>query len=404
MTIGIDIRVLQNDNKYRGIGEVARQVLRGMLPKVVLQSDSVIFYMYDNQEKLTDILDIPEGLDYSEHRQGQDIVHATRSKGQKIKDAFMGMYGQPISETSMCDSFIQFDYTLGVPTNTKTYLVKHDIIPYVFWEKYFASPWVHFRNKAARTTLRTIYHNYAYKHVLRRSLRNASHIICVSNHTKDDLRRHFGVSTKKMSVVHLGVSQEDIIEVSDSTIDMPTKPYLLFIGAADPRRAVDDLVSAYNNLKAAGRDIQLVLVGENFKSDAYIKKILPQYLSDEILNSSYAKDILKLGYISDVDKRKLYRNALAFVFPTHYEGFGIPILEAMANDCPVITYKNSSITEVANGKALYADDWEDIWHHTEALLDMPEKSRLELITKARKNAAKFTWKKTADAISALVLK
>jgi glycosyltransferase involved in cell wall biosynthesis len=202
-----------------------------------------------------------------------------------------------------------------------------------------------------------------------------------------------------MKTVHLAVAEQNSTKKDNHTSLKPEKPYLLFIGAADARRSVDDLVAAFNNLRADGNDMQLVLVGENFKSDSYLEKVLPKSISSAILGSSYSRDILKLGYITDREKNELYKSATAFVFPTNYEGFGMPILEAMHNGCPVITYSNSAIPEVAGDNALYARDWNGIMDGVLTIMKMTVKEKSVFISKAKKHADTFSWERTAKQIN-----
>lgn len=400
MVIGIDLRALQTGHKYRGIGEVTKQVTNRVIEQAALDGHEVIFYEYtDDNPK--DLLTLPEALKYRVIEQGsmpEGLV--ARSGSDKVRATVASLWGSPVVGSRESDVFLQYDYAFGVPKNTKTVLIKHDLIPYVFWNKFFESAWVPFKNRALRSTLRTIFANYKYKRILSRSLRNARKIISVSDSTKHDLQRFFGVKDTKIQTVHLGVDIKPA--KTDGTIEasiMPKKPYLLFVGAGDERRRVDDLVSAYNNLKARGHDIQLVLVGENFKEP---KKIPNKVTRDAVLNSSYASDILTLGYVDDVTKQKLFNDAVAFVYPTLYEGFGIPVLEALLLETPVVTYKNSSIPEVGGEHALYVDDWEGIVDTIEVLLSESAKARTSRIASAKKYAEAYTWDKTAKAVYKLI--
>ena len=397
MVIGIDIRALQTGHKFRGIGEVAKQVTNRILPLAKDDKHKVIFYEYSDGDDPKKLLNVPKGLDYEVVKLGKQPENDKEATTkQKLKRNFDALYGHPIKNSNSSDVFLQFDYAFGVPKNTKTILIKHDLIPYIFWDKFFESAWVPFKNKAARTTVRTLFANYRYKKILRRSLASAGLIIAVSDSTKNDVKRFFNISDKKLKVAHLGVDvKPSITSDTNKSVDMPTKPYLLFIGAGDERRRVDDLVSAYNNLKADGRDIQLVLVGENFKKPEHIPN---KRTRDAILQSSYSKDILTLGYVDDEMKHKLFRGAIAFVYPTQYEGFGIPILEAFLLETSVITYRNSSIPEVGGEHAIYAKDWFDIIQKTIMLLDENDKSRQQRIKAAKKYAEQFTWDRTAEAI------
>lgn len=399
MKIGIDLRPLQNGHKYRGIGEVTKQVTNRILELAAKDADvSIVFYENDEDDP-KELLDIPKKLNYDVVKLGLMPEHNTSaSKAKKAKRALRELYGNPIPSAEQCDVFLQFDYAAGMPKNTRTVLIKHDLIPYLFWDKYFESAWVPFKNKAMRTTLRTIFANHKFMRVLRRSLKNANVIVSVSENTKKDIETHFNVDPNKSKVALLGVDIKPAKtnEVSEDVKDkLPTKPYLLFVGAGDARRRVEDAVFAFNNLKAAGRDIQLVLVGENFKSP---EKIPNQTVRNAVMKSSYKKDILTLGYIDDQTKQQLFKDAIAYVYPTKYEGFGIPVLESMLLGCPIIVYKNSSIPEVGGDHALYVNDWQGIKRQVESLLDEPKATRKKNIEAARKFAKQFTWDKTATII------
>jgi glycosyltransferase involved in cell wall biosynthesis len=343
------------------------------------------------------LLDVPTKISYEVVKLGiMPENDKLASKQDKLRRHINDFYGQPIKDSSKSDVFLQFDYAFGVPKNTKTVLIKHDLIPYVFWSKYFESAWVPFKNKAMRTTLRTLFANYKFMRVLRRSLKNAHAIVAVSNSTKQDIETMFNVEPSKIKVAHLGVDVKPAKTSAHVSTDvMPSKPYILFVGAGDARRRVEDAITAFNNLKAVGRDIQLVLVGENFQSPEHIPNIK---VRNAVLGSSYKKDILTLGYVDDATKQKLYKDAIAFVYPTKYEGFGIPILESMLLECPIITYKNSSIPEVGGDYAIYANNWSDIVSSVNALMDEDVKVKKQHTQAAKKHAEQFTWDKTAAII------
>jgi glycosyltransferase involved in cell wall biosynthesis len=394
MKIGIDIRPLQTGHKYRGIGEVTKQVTNRILDRAVKEKNTVVFFEYDDEADPKDLLLIPEGLDYSVVRSGTSHEKLA-SKKAKTRRMLSDMYGRPASAKEV-DVYLQFDYALGIPSGTRTVLVKHDLIPYIFWDRYFTSAWEPFHRRAARTTMRTLLKNHHFMRVLRRSLRRAHVIAAVSDSTKRDVEKYFKVPGKKVKVALLGVDVKPAKTNEFNTdVAMPTKPYLLFVGAGDARRRVDDLVAAFNNLKSEGNDLQLVLVGENFKKPADIPNVA---VRNEVMKSSYKEDILTLGYIDDQTKQQLFANALAFVYPTKYEGFGIPVLEAMLLGCPIITYKNSSLPEVGGEHALYAKNWQDIMDKVKMLQQESPAQRARRLEAAKKHANSFTWDSTADAI------
>jgi len=396
MKIGVDLRVLQVGHQYRGIGEVTRQCLNRVLQLALADGHSFVFYEYDDDIDPKQFLTIPKELAHEEVFLGtRPQLSTQRSLQEKLLTKWRNLFGSPVPHATHSDVLLQFNFDLGVPRRPRAVLVAHDLIPYIFWNDYFESAWVPFRNKAARTTLRTLFANYEYKRVLKRSHRNAWRILCVSDHTRKDLKKYLHVPDRKLRVMHLGVDAQALTHAGGKTnVATPTKPFLLFVGAVDARRRrIDDLIAAFNNLKAQGHDIQLVLVGENFQAPEQIPN---EIVRKAVAESSYKNDILALGYVDDATKHALYKQAIAFVFPTIYEGFGIPVLEAMLLECPVIAYKNSSITEVGGGYAFYAKDWTGIWRQAEALLTMPKDARQKKIEAAKKHAQQFSWGATAE--------
>lgn len=399
VNIGIDLRALQTGHKFRGIGEVAKQTTNRIIALSQKEKADAhfIFYEYDEDDP-KELLDLPKGLSYEVIKLGpMPENNKSATKISKVKRNISELYGAPIKQSAKSDVFLQFDYAFGVPKDTKTVLIKHDLIPYVFWDKYFESAWVPFKNKALRTTLRTIFANHKFMRILRRSLKNAHVILTVSSNTKKDIEQYFNVDPKKAKVALLGVDKKQAKTSKKETTksDMPTKPYLLFVGAGDARRTVEDAVAAFNNLKAKNHDIQLVLVGENFKSPTDIPN---EVLRNAVLQSSYKNDIITMGYVDDETKQALFKDAIAFVYPTKYEGFGIPVLEAMLLDCPIITYDNSSLREVGGDYAFFAHDWQDMKKQIEHIMNMSDKEKQKILSGAKKHAESFTWDKTATVI------
>lgn len=397
MIIGVDLRSLQTGHQYRGIGELVRRTLNEVLRKSSHEHE-FIFFEYETSTDPKKFLEIPPNLKYGVKKLGLIPTDKKMSKADKIKRIARLLVGNPVPGANKCDVFLQYDFSLGVPSwGTKTVLFMHDLIPLIFWKDYFTSPITHFKNKAARTTLRTIIHNFEYKRTLRRSVKKAKKVLAISQNTKNDVVKYIGTSERKIKVIPLGVDENSLRDDAGITnfAKLPDKPFILFIGAADARRRIDDLIDAFNNLRARGHDLQLALVGENFIPGEKIKSPIAKRAIEE---SSYKFDILTLGYVDDSIKKELYKNAIAFVFPTLYEGFGIPILEAMLNKCPVITYENSSIPEVAGENAIFANDWEGIINSVERIMSMSKSSLVEHNEKAYRYANKFKWSSAGEKL------
>jgi glycosyltransferase involved in cell wall biosynthesis len=230
---------------------------------------------------------------------------------------------------------------------------------------------------------------------VKNALNNAHKILSISKNTERDIISYFNINSKKITIIHNGASEKRVAGKHKS-IDGLAKPYLLFLGASDQRRRVVDLVDAFNNLKAEGNDIQLILAGENFVSGA--SGIPCSSTRKAVETSSYKDDILLLGYLDEATKQWLYKNAITFVYPTLYEGFGLPILESFLYGSPIVTYKNSSIPEVGRDMALYANDWWGIKERVEEILSWSKEERAEILDKNKAYAEDFTWEKTSSEI------
>lgn len=236
---------------------------------------------------------------------------------------------------------------------------------------------------------------FARRIVVPSSVRRARRIIAVSHSTKRDLQRIFSAPAEKISVVHEGVPPAP--KASPVAEAMGDRPYFLFLGTIEPRKNVDGLARAYETLvrrfpKLAG-GTELVIAGERgWKSERTFARI-------EAFNKKHGErgpKILMPGYVAAEDKAALMAHALAFVFPSFYEGFGLPVLEAMSLGAPVITSNLSSLPEVTGRAALLIDPRDD----AELVLAMKHlledsKKRRELGRKGYERSLEFRWEKTA---------
>ncbi len=168
------------------------------------------------------------------------------------------------------------------------------------------------------------------------------------------------------------------------------KPYFLFISTLEPRKNILTLIKAFEYLKQNYKiPHQLILVG---KKGWNYKDIL------EIINTSqFKEDIQHLDYVSDELVAIFYSQAEAFIYPSFYEGFGLPVLEAMTLGSPVITSDTSSLPEVAGDAALYIDPT-DYYQLAQTMLKVVDNSTLkkEMINKGKRQAEKFSWQQTAE--------
>jgi len=222
------------------------------------------------------------------------------------------------------------------------------------------------------------------------SLKRSDAIITDSRSTAADIKREFGVSANKIDTIHLGtpVFQEKPKFRPEKKIDMPSR-YFLFVGTLDPRKNFERLFKAFELLSPLSQGLHLVLVGgEGWKNKDFFRMVKTHPLKAHIHMT---------GYLPRDALASCYQDAICLMFPSLYEGFGLPILEAMSCGAPVITSNVSSMKEVAGNAALLVNPY-DTGAISDAMnrLLRDERLRESLINKGFKRATEFSWKKCAD--------
>ena len=233
--------------------------------------------------------------------------------------------------------------------------------------------------------------------LLKRVVERADKLIAVSEATKRDLLHHFPtLKEAKIKVIYHGFDRDFFSErLSEQALTsqlasykLEVAKYVLYVGALQPRKNLVRLIKAFEKLKQDIPEAKLVLAGEVAWLTRDILKVREQSL--------YREDIILTGKISFETLRALYQGAKVFAFPSLYEGFGIPILEAFASQVPVLTADNSSLPEVARQGALYCDalELEDIARQLQRLWK-DTKLREELLLKGQQQLEHFSWEKCA---------
>lgn len=191
------------------------------------------------------------------------------------------------------------------------------------------------------------WHERTKVELFRRSIayacRHADAIVVPSHSTAAALRRHF-VPTGRVEVIHHGFTPRLLCD------DIPRRDVregaILFVGTIEPRKGVEVLVEAFERLNSGGASYELDIVGQvGWKAEGILGRIS---------SSSYAGRIRVHGYVGDTELGELFNRASVFVYPSLEEGFGLPVLEAMALGVPVVTTSGSSMAEIADGSALLA--------------------------------------------------
>ena len=209
-----------------------------------------------------------------------------------------------------------------------------------------------------------------------------------SENTKNDLVNCCGINPDRVFVTLLGVDHsfyrhdvcKDVLERYGIR-----NPYILYLGALDSRKGIDTILKAFDICKEKNSDVQLILAGAVNK---WYKGMWKEVYSE----AKHKESIILTGHVSDIEKRQLMSNAEVFLFPSEYEGFGLPVLEAMACGCPVITTNVSSLPEVGGDATLYITpgNVEALVYEVDKVLNYSG-TRNSMIEKGYERAKLFTW-------------
>jgi len=227
-----------------------------------------------------------------------------------------------------------------------------------------------------------------FKNFLKPSIKKADLIITPTNTIKKEVEEFFPFSKGKVFCVYHGI--EEIFKPIDKK-DEKFK-YILYVGALIRRKNIIGILKSFYILKEKYKiPHYLLLVG---KKETHSKEV-----EREILNHPYKDFIIEKGYVKEEELIKIYQNADVFLFPSFYEGFGLPILEAMKCGIPVVVSKNNTFIEITKGEAVFINpyDYEEISYNVYRILT-DENLRKNLIKKGLKVASFYKWEKTATQI------
>lgn len=370
MRIGIDARVFI-DKQYTGISRSVAEILKVWARDFpdndyFLFSRSPIFLDFDLPDNWH-IIDTPWIID---------------------KGKLWAMFKLPkLIRNLELDYYWGSNYTLPHIVNSTKYIVTiYDLALFKF------------RNIGERINLIRI------KIFAKQACKKAVKIVAISNATKQDIEHIFNIPSNKITVSYCGGLPSNYTKPQYSIANINPEciiknPFLLFISTIEPRKNIITIIHAFEKfLDKTNSDMKLVLAGRRgWKCDS---------IYDAVEQSKYRNSIIMPGFISDLDKSYLLSNAKAFVYPSLYEGFGIPILEAMTYNLPVITTDVSSMPEVGGDAAFYINnpyDTDELEKAMEKVVNLTPQELEKYNERMEVQVAKFSWVKNAHEMMELMV-
>jgi glycosyltransferase involved in cell wall biosynthesis len=398
-TICFDLRALQIGHENRGIG----MYIKSLLEHIPTTDNKYIFYAYDTSDPIKEL-----GINFANNYeliQTTYIKNAIDSPGDFFNLIKLVSHTFQPLKSSKPDVFVQFDFTLGIPRwgRTKKIVIAYDLIPLIKQNEYLPTirfAWHHSAGRKAKLVgiMRSMYYRGKF-HFHYKVYKKADQIISISQATTNSYIDLLGISKHKIHTILLAPVLSDN-KVDYAITNRINKPFIFYIGGTDSRKRIQDIIYAFNIVRGRGDEIALVLAGNEFRT---LKQLPNNEGRNAITNSPYNKDIHLVGFVTDEQKLGLYQKARAFVFCSMFEGFGLPIVEAMQAGCPVISYNNSSIPEVSGDAAILVEtgDYCAVAKNVTKLKDPVLRDKI--ITAGVSKVKMFNWQITVKKMLNVIL-
>ncbi len=373
MNLGIDARLLYTNT---GIGRYTRSLFFEYTQPDLLQKDTLFLFNdtpfprhLPSQKDLFSRLDsLPADVNVITAACKRRILWTNRSIPPLLRQHQIDVYH------GVCN------FELPIRKMCRYVVTIHDLVPHFFPE---LVPWKHL---------------LFFKLFMKRAAHTADLIITDSHHSKHDIAKHLAIPEEKIRVIYLGCDVQQQMHCNPQTIPEALtrygirQPYLLFVGVLEPKKNLERLVDAFLLLRqetTLSKEVQLVMTGgKGWFYDKLYQKVRELQLQDQIVFT---------GFVPDADLPYIYSGAKLFVFPSIYEGFGLPVLEAMSYGIPVVTSTSSSLPEIAGEAGILVDpnSAESIAQGILSVLS-DEGLQEEMKQKGRLQVQKFSWQQTAE--------
>lgn len=362
MTMKVVIIADPIDSQYAGI----HTYTKGMVEALAADNNGNTFYVIRKDQNVS--------------VEGMEIVLSKKS-GRSARNPIRKYRDIPAAIKSIDPDVVVEPAHFGpvnIPSRIRRITVIHDLSPILF-------PKFHGLSSKA-----------AHRFILPDILKKTDSVVVNSNCTRSDVERIYPFTKDKVEVIYPGVFDFSAINADISILEKHriNEPFLLFVGTLEPRKNLLFLLDVYSLVRQKNTKIKLVISGKSgWKNKAFLRKHR---------NHPFVDDIILTGFISREKQKALYENANVFVFPSLYEGFGFPVLEALSFGLPCVVSDRGSIPEVTNGHAkisgiTHASDFSN--SIIEAFLDRKEKEQTQ---NRMSYASSFSWKKFAEEFNALL--
>ena len=371
MKIGIDAKVLM-DKQYSGVSKYAANLLNALLK---LDQTNKYLLFYNSRRNPFNRLNLFK-------RDNSSL------KGMRLPSKIFNYFFQKILHYPKVDKYVgnaevffapHFNF-ISLSNDVKFIITVHDI-SFLRYPEFFSKR-------------KNFWHRALH---IKKLLTRANIIVAVSQNTKDDLVELLNLPPEKIKVIYSGnnITVPVTRNVEETKIYLETKKiksnFILFVGNIEPRKNIVNLIKAYNILrqeKLELKDTQLVIAGApGWKH----KRIFSTWK-----RSPFKSDIKFLGYVDRAEQNFLYQSAGVFVYPSFYEGFGFPPLEAMSYSLPIVSSNVSSLPEVLEDSALLINPYKPEEIKEAIFLALTDKEiRERLIQRGLKKAGQYSWDETA---------